>query len=433
MRHGIVWILLLALVIRGGLALGVHVWLQKSQRDFLVPGDAEGYWELGRRLARGESFEIYHPPRKVMRMPGFPLLLAAAIRIGGEELLVGRLMVLLSGVAACGLVYLLGREVADEPTALLASLLASLSPLLAGFSVLILSETAFAAALLASLLAMARLARSWSQPGITSELLWKPALMTGVLMAVANYIRPSWMLAAPGFCLAHLWFRTRSRERTASGSGMGSGFRTAVLECLLVAAGLALTLAPWTYRNWQVTGQFIPTTLWVGPSLYDGLHPTATGESDMSFFDHENLMATMSESEMDRTYRRRAWQFARENPGRALELSLIKLARFWHLWPNADQFRHPTLCLVVAGFTLPVLGFAIFELLRHRPDPRFLLLTLGPVLYFSAVHCVFIGSIRYRLPAEYPLLILSAAGMLAATHRFRIRRASPLPSGGQPC
>jgi len=427
-RHGIVWILLLALVIRGGLALGVHVWLQKSQRDFLVPGDAEGYWELGRRLARGESFEIYQPPRKVMRMPGFPILLAIAIRIGGEELLVARLMVLLTGVAACWLVYLLGRELADEQTALLAALLASTSPLLAGFSVLILSETTFAAALMASLLAMARLARSWGRSSrSTSELLWKPALMTGVLIALANYIRPSWMLAAPGFCVVHLWFRTRSSRRTSS------GFRSAVLECLLVAVSLAVTLAPWTYRNWQITGRFIPTTLWVGPSLYDGLHPAATGESDMKFFDRENLMATMSESEMDRTYRNRAWQFARENPGRALKLSLIKLGRFWHFWPNADQFRHPTLCLAVAGFTLPVLSFAIFELLKRRPDPRFLLLTVGPVLYFSLIHSIFIGSIRYRLPAEYPLLILSAAGMLAAVNRFRVSRASHPDCGGQPC
>jgi hypothetical protein len=37
-------------------------------------------------------------------------------------------------------------------------------------------------------------------------------------------------------------------------------------------------------------------------------------------------------------------------------------------------------------------------------------LTLGPLLYFAALHLLFVGSIRYRLPAEYAVLVLSAAG-----------------------
>ncbi|VAX41226.1 hypothetical protein MNBD_PLANCTO02-2179 [hydrothermal vent metagenome] len=39
------------------------------------------------------------------------------------------------------------------------------------------------------------------------------------------------------------------------------------------------------------------------------------------------------------------------------------------------------------------------------------LLTAGPLFYFAAIHTIFLGSMRYRHPAEYPLCILSAIGI----------------------
>ena len=190
-------------------------------------------------------------------------------------------------------------------------------------------------------------------------------------------------------------------------------------------AGLAATLAPWTIRNFRVIGHAIPTTLWVGPSLYDGLHPKATGDSDMEFFEKDNLLTTMTEYEMDREYRRRSWQFVREHPGRAIELGIVKITRFWKPWPNASQFRQWWLCLIVVAFFLPAIGLALVEAVRRRFDVRCLLLTAGPVIYFTVIHSVFVGSIRYRLPAEYPLLILTAAGAIAARDWFRRRSTNP--------
>jgi hypothetical protein len=185
---------------------------------------------------------------------------------------------------------------------------------------------------------------------------------------------------------------------------------------------------PWGLRNQAVTGHFTLTTFWVGPSLYDGLNPQATGDSDMRFFDEENLLARMSEYEMDREYRRRAWQFAAEHPGRTVELMAIKLWRYLSPWPNARQFQSLTIRLVASGSFLALLIPALAGTWQMRNRPLVLAFTWGPLLYFAAIHLWFVGSIRYRLPAEYPLAVLSGAGM--AAWASAVWSSKPLTEGG---
>ncbi|MFT4559028.1 MAG: 4-amino-4-deoxy-L-arabinose transferase-like glycosyltransferase [Planctomycetaceae bacterium] len=434
MRQKVFWVLLLALGLRVGAALSVHTYLESAGREFLIAGDAAGYWELGQKLAAGEDYSIYDPPRRAMRMPGYPVFLAASIKLGGTRLLPVRLLQAGVGTAACWLVHLLGTLLIDEKTGLLAAFLAAVSPTFVGFSSLVLSETLFAAMLLVSLILMAKLAAGWpllgsgksdatERAGQTGQRTWL-AIGTGVAVGAACYVRPSWLLTAPLFCVIHLSMTWIGRRHNATGS-TGAVMTAKALECVFVVVGLAAALAPWTIRNSQVIGHAIPTTLWVGPSLYDGLHPAATGDSDMQFFEEDNLLATMTEYEMDHEYRRRSWDFVRENPWRAIQLGVIKVGRLWKPWPNADQFRQWWLCLIVAAFFLPTVGFALFAAVRRRCDVRCLLLTAGPVIYFTAIHSVFVGSLRYRLPAEYPLLILSAAGCLAVYDGYRRRLVKP--------
>jgi 4-amino-4-deoxy-L-arabinose transferase-like glycosyltransferase len=402
-------VLLTALLLRVGAAFVVQ-WQLNQQMPVpicLIPGDAEGYWYLGQQIAAGKDYELYSPPRQVLRMPGFPAFLAVQHWAFSGSFLGARLSLCLVGTAACGLVYCLGREVADPQIGLIAAALTAISPAIIAFTPLILSETLFAMCLLSSLLVMARLVRPQTPDDVTRPSLrlarvnfrWLHPLLVGVMVGVACYVRPSWLLAGLLFA-ATLPFVA---SRRCSGGAQGA----------LVVLGLLAVLLPWGLRNKRVTGHFVLTTLWVGPSLYDGLNPHATGDSDMTFFDQDNLMGArgLSEYEMDRHYRAAAWRFASENPGRACELSFVKLRRFWNPWPNAAQFDHWAARLILGGFYVLMMACAGIGGWRERRRFRLLAFSAGPILYFAAIHAVFVSSLRYRLPAEYPLLVLSALGV----------------------
>lgn len=389
-------ILVIAFLLRAAVAVGVHGYLAPTGSDFLIPGDAAGYWELGKRLAEEGQFTIYEPPRRVMRMPGFPAFLALSVHLAGDNLLAARLMLAAVGALACWPVYWLGRELFDAPTGLIAAGLVAVWPTMVGFSVVILSETLFAACLVSSLVVAAKLATADSATAGPCRVAGL-ALATGLLVAVASYVRPTWLLAAPLFAVAHVVLARNKRRALWSGG--------------VVVASLLAALLPWMIRNYGVTGKFVATTLWVGPSLYDGLNPEATGDSDMDFIERDRLFHRMSEYDVDRHYRASAWKYALTNPGRSLWLAGRKLVRYWKPWPNAAQFDDWRLCVLVGLPFALMVSSAFYGLCSTRDRPWAWLLTVGPILYFAAVHAVFVGSLRYRLPAEYPLCVMSAVGL----------------------
>ncbi len=409
----LVAILVVALFVRVAAACGIQRHLDQTGGMFLIAGDADGYWQLAQRLANGEEYSVYTPPRQVLRMPGFPAVLALGIRLFGTNLLPTRIMLATCGTVACGLVYCLGRELFDLETGRVAAALAAVSPVFVGSSPLILSETVFSAALLASLLGCARLIRHHQSESPRSGLaLSVHAVIVGALIALACYVRPTWLIAGP-LCGAMLVSVSRMRRR-------------AWIDAALIQAAILLALLPWGLRNQRVTGQFVLTTLWVGPSLYDGLNPQATGESDMAFFDRDNLMGEhgFSEYAVDRHYRSESWKFVRENPGRTVELALVKLGRYWSPLPNAPQFRRWWIELLVGGWFVLMVVLAAWGAWRERRRTWQLALCLGPILAFAAVHMVFVSSLRYRLPAEYPFVVVSALGLLHV-RRLGFRGSAP--------
>ena len=446
-KHPLLLILTIALAARCAAVVALQSRLAATGQQFLIAGDAEGYWMLADAIAHGQEYSIYTPPRRILRMPGFPLLLAAVRWFRGDSLLAARLLLALLGTATCGAVYWLGRAVDSQRTGLLAATAAALWPVLVAYSGVVLSETPFALFLTLSLACMAELIRRTPAlpgpnhqtvperlpgpnhlpgfnhlPGPSHQTvperpaapksaptleprtwtLWLIAAGIGLFITTATFMHPTWLPAAVVFPLAYWWWAGRTRQATG------------LVAVMLLTA--ALPFLPWIVRNDRVSGHLVVTTLWVGPSLYDGLNPRATGASDMRFFEDDQLLNRMSEYDMDREYRRRALEFVAAEPARALQLAGIKLWRFYRPDPSANQFSSWPVRLLVAVPYLVMLLLALWGVAAAGQRPRaeacwLLVLTIGPLIALSLVHAVFIGSLRYRLPAEYPLCVLSAVGL----------------------
>ncbi len=111
-----------------------------------------------------------------------------------------------------------------------------------------------------------------------------------------------------------------------------------ILCAALICIGCFVALLPWAWRNYEATGHWVFTSLWSGPSLYDGLHDGATGVSDMKFIDQEGVFSTMSEFDANAYYKQQAIDFVISHPGRTMELGFIKAGRYLSPSLNAAGF-----------------------------------------------------------------------------------------------
>ena len=407
-RYSLHLVLLFAFGVRALAAVGLESTLERRGERFLF-GDTEGYLILAEQIRHARPYEFGAAEARVVRMPGFPLLLAAILCVFGDNVLIIRLVLAAVGTLACGLLYVLGRRLFDHRVGLLAAGGAAVYPTFVLFSVVVLSETWFVVLMLANLIGLARVAQGPpndhppSGASKTEEQTDWPALVCGILAGAATLVRPSWLLFSPALMAARV--------------AVGPHRRRALRQAVFLLAGMAAIMAPWWARNYRATGRFVPTTLWVGASLYDGLNPNATGGSDMRFMP-EVKAKRLGEVEQDRYLRQEAIRFARENPRRALELAGLKFLRYWSPWPHAEQFQGWPAGLVLLFSYGPALGLAVAGLWRQRGQGWTLALLVMPVMYFCLIHLIFASSIRYRLPGMYPLMVLAATALVSPRPRL---------------
>jgi hypothetical protein len=369
--------------------------------------DARDYDTLAKEIVNGQPYQtadVYGKSVVASRMPGYPAFVAAIYAVDHQRP-VGVLVA--QAVLGCGcvmLVCLLARPISPR-VELTAAVLVALDPLGILFSASLLSETAFAFGMLLTLVLILEVPHARH-----CALLF---LCIGILSAACVYLRASalWMMVLlPAVLVVR---------------APGRGIALLLLNILLVAAALL----PWTARNHALLGTSLTqlTTL-EGISLYEAVYPQATGGPMQDKIALPPDMVTMNEAQRDAEWKQRAWQFIREDPGRIARLAIVKFGRLWSPWLNAAEYRNP---IVDTGLTLwhvPVYILALIGMFR-REIPRVLRWALLlPIIYFSLVHSLFLGSVRYRVPVMPLVYVFAAAGLAAMLRNFWPgRNATNLP------
>lgn len=432
-RISVLAVLLIALAVRI-FAAGYWHRAAESEGHLFRLGDSHSYWTLAGQIASGLPYQYGSPDASIFRAPVYPLVLAPFTWIIDERSAVwgARLFGCLMGTVSVALIMSLTKALTESICAarvanlamLCSGLLAAIYPGAIGMSIVILSEAIFCPLMLGYLLLWQR---GWKSS--THRQRWIFGAVAGCLAGLAVLARPSWLLYAPFLF----------------GVGVILGPHRARHASLFAATlmGMVVTMSPWWIRNASVTGEFVLTTLQVGPSLYDGMHEGATGASDegmafMSRFAEEQLVADTASNSLRSTFEyrlnRRAqraaveWIFA--HPVDVALLAWRKFLRTWSLWPNGGEVGSSTLRLSLTIGCFGVLALACIgswlsgpEGLRMRRSgmqldggsPVFYWL---PAVYFTLLHMIFVGSIRYREPALLVLTILAGIGLARIIDRI---------------
>lgn len=389
-KGGILWILLTGLIVRlaWGLSRPADVGALSALPDQLE------YLKLGENLASGKGLSFYDPTVNdtlyAYRMPGYPLFVAAC----GAKVQIIRVVQSLLDVSSVFAIYLIARRWLGEAQGQLAGAIVALNPFLIFFSALVLSETMFVALL------------AWGMWLMLQEK-WRTRLFGAILLVGSIYARPSAMglpvMVGVLSALARVdgtWTGTKDRWRLPIGASM-------ILLTVVM-------LLPWAMRNQYRVKSMIWTTTNSGFTAYDSFNPYADGSSSQKLFRRNHELGMTNEVGRSNYLSAMAWEYARQNPARVIQLAGQKLGRFWSPVPLSAEYGSNRMYWAVGlCYSVPLFVLTLVGLLTARVRLSVKLFLLAPAIYFTLVHAVFVGSLRYRIPAEAPMAVLGAAGASA--------------------
>lgn len=331
------WLTLILLV---GAALRVaYLFELQHAPDFTQPlADAafHDYW------ARGWATGEWTPPAPepdpridevpYLRPPGYPWFLSLVYRAAGaSNPWAPRVAQMLLGVLNIFLAFRLGRALLGPPAALILAAFAATHWTTLYFEgelqAPVLLQTGTYLALLLLLRAHHRSSWAW-------------AALAGIALGLTALVRANALAFVP---VAAIWLVAAARGRVP-----GSG--PAALRAAAVVAGAIVALAPTTWRNWQVSGEFVPVSINGAINLYIGNHEGADGESaripdlekltgrpGWSWFRYGEIVDGLSKragrdltyGDVSREFTDRATQWIRANPADFARLSARRAALFW--------------------------------------------------------------------------------------------------------
>ena len=359
------------------------------------------YFDLATSLANGQGLKFFDTRFEqdvyAYRTPGYPAFLSAL----GPNVRVVRIVQSLIDASTVLATYLLARRWLGQGPSLLAAALVGINPFLMYFSGLLLTETLFT-----SLLIWAAVGLSVLRDREPDNKAWLCIAAGVVCISLAAIVRPS------GLPLALLLPLVMP----------GAAWRHRIATLVLTIVVLGALFAPWASRNQRLLGKPILATTNGGITLYDGFNPTQlqregseVGASDQSFIASMPELREMNEVERSDYLENLGWRFINERPGDAVKLGFAKLARTWSPVPLSAEFGRPVYRAVAVVYAVPLFAMVLMGLWRRALSRAAVVLLLTPAIYFSAVHVMSVGSLRYRVPVEPLLAVIAGAAIVRRT------------------
>jgi Flp pilus assembly protein TadD/4-amino-4-deoxy-L-arabinose transferase-like glycosyltransferase len=408
--------------------------------DYWARGMVTGDWSSGLVLrAYGVLPDI--PNQPYFRAPGYAFFLAAIYRVFGSDYAVARVVQACLGILSTLMSFVLGRAVFGRLAGFIFALFMSTYW---GF-IYFEGELAEPSVLVFLLLLLAylfhRCARFAAFPN---------ALLAGLVLGLAALMRGNVLvLTVPA--VAWGWHVVRRRR----------GRRWFRAFSLLLLLGTAATIAPTAVRNYLVSGECVPISSNFGVNLYIGNNESAEGVfvSDSpeisrfgSCFDYPRMVAGLrrelgahlTHTDVSLYYASRAVEFAKQNPGRFLRLTLKKA--YLLLSPHEitlnkvvhyERMNSRTLSSMPLSFplvlALGIVGTVLLRGSRLERDAMPCQLNAAPgareaAILFPLLAGTYLASLlpffvtsAYRMPVV-PLLLLMGAHALSRIVRWLVTR-----------
>ena len=207
-----------------------------------LTGDTLLYGDIARNLLQNHVYGFTvagHPPRPTLiRVPGYPLFLAACFVLFGIENYHAVLYVqLLFDLATCLLIADLARRLFGKRAGIAALWLAALCPFTANYVAAALTETLTLFCIASAFYAFHR----WSE----TTLRYNPWLwITAAALASSILLRPEQGLLPAAIIPAMLWISCRARLPAIP-------LPRRIAPVFIAAVCVILPLAPWAARNWH--------------------------------------------------------------------------------------------------------------------------------------------------------------------------------------
>jgi 4-amino-4-deoxy-L-arabinose transferase-like glycosyltransferase len=377
------------------------------QQDLVANGgDPYGYGEIAHHF-------VEHGFDRLTRRAAslYPTFLSLVYGVGAGDFVVQLIHVCLH-VGTSVMVFSLGRHLYNARTGLIAGIVCALHPMLLRYVADLHMETWLT---FWCTLTVWRAVRFNERPSVVNGILMG---ITGVIATLSKGVILPIVVA-----YAAVWFVRGLRDKAA---------RANLFGVVALGATMAVLIAPWTYRNYQVSHRFVLLTPGTPDAFLRGYIFTR-----MEFATLQRPPYTYAEQESNALFRRIAaeagttWELDEvaddDNNGRVMKRMIIEhpfdtvrkvvvgMFTFWYEMTSLKNSLVPA-SLALVSWILAFVGFK-----RARAEGRPFWLLVVPVVALNVFVAILVPLGRYSVPILPCLSILAAFGVDTLLERWKTK------------